>query len=47
MMFGIGRKFSFKSEAVWLIIFSLGPAAIGILLVLIPWLIRKAALILR
>jgi len=46
-MFARVSKFSFKSEAVWLIIFSLGPAAIGILMVLIPWLIRKAALILR
>jgi len=46
-MFARVSKFSFESEAVWLIIFSLGPAAIGILMVLIPWLLRKAALILR
>jgi hypothetical protein len=41
------RNFSFKCEAVWIIIFSLGPGAIGLLVVLILWLIGKAELILR
>jgi len=34
-------RFSFKSEAVWILIFTAGPLIIGLLLALvIPWLAR-------
>ncbi|HWN11384.1 MAG TPA: hypothetical protein VNO50_19305 [Pyrinomonadaceae bacterium] len=32
--------FSFKREPLWILVFSLGPAALGLLVVLIVWLMR-------
>jgi hypothetical protein len=33
--------FSFKNEAVWILIFSLGLAVIGFLILLTTWLLRR------
>ena len=32
--------FSFKNEASWMVIFSLGPAVIGLLILLAAWILR-------
>jgi len=33
--------FSFKNEAMWLMLFTFVPALIGILIILIVWLVRR------
>lgn len=33
--------FSFKTEALWMVIFSLGLAVIGLLILLATWILRR------
>ena len=34
--------FSFKNEAIWLVVFSFAPAVIGFVLFVLIWLLRSA-----
>jgi hypothetical protein len=34
-------RFSFKSEPIWMLLFSFAPAVVGLLLLLMVWLLRK------
>jgi len=34
-------RFSFRNEAIWTMMFSLGPPIIGLLIFLIVWLLRS------
>ena len=36
-------KFTFKNEAIWMVIFSVGFPLIGVILMLIAWLVRGFA----
>ncbi len=35
------HRFSFKSEAIWTIIFAAAPPSMGVLLLLAVWLLRR------